>query len=113
MSNGLSEFTVRCTHAGYIGAVTHNLSSALTAAGAKANIAHDLAPSDANQTDDKVQGPCELVFYHSDVLASVSGMNDPAGNFVVELGSSTTNGGGYNPSDVETLIYDYDVSGGC
>jgi hypothetical protein len=25
----------------------------------------------------------------------------------------TNNGGGYNPADVESLLYDYDVSGGC
>lgn len=73
----------------------------------------DLAPNDAKQTDDKVSATCELVFYHSDLLASVSGMDDPAGNFVVELGSTTANGGGYKPSDVESLLYDYDVSGGC
>lgn len=109
----LHEFTTRCTQAGYIGSVTHNLGSPITAAQAKAAIPHDLGPSDSKPTDDKVSGACELVFFHSDALSTVARLDDPAGNFVVELGSTTANGGGYNASDVESLLYDYDVSGGC
>ncbi len=113
VNKDLHEFSTRCTQSGYVGSVTHNLGSPATADQAKASITHDLAPSDAKQTDDKVFGPCELVFYKSATLATVLGMNDPDGTFVVELGSTTNNGGGYNASDVESLLYDYDVSGGC
>lgn len=110
----LHEFSTRCTQSGYIGSVTHELGSSITATQAKSRIGSDgLAPRDATQTDDKVGPTCELVFYLSPSLASVAGMDDPAGTFVVELTSSTDNGGGYNPADVESLLYDYDVSGGC
>lgn len=109
----LNEFAPRCTQAGYIGSVTHYLGSPITAEQAKAAIPRDLGPSDSKQADDKVSGSCELVFYHSDTLATIAGLDDPAGNFVVELTSSTANGGGYAASDVESLLYDSDTSGGC
>jgi hypothetical protein len=113
INNGLHEFSPRCTQAGYIGAVTHYLGTRLTADQVKLSVTHDLAPPDAKQTDDKVQPKCELVFYQSAALAALAGVNDPGGTFLVELGSSTDNGGDYNPADVESLIYDYDTSGGC
>ena len=113
-NKGLHEFSPRCTQAGYVGSVQRYLGSPLTAAQVKAGIQRDgIAPLDATQIDDKTQGQCELVIYHSPSLASVAGLGDPAGNFVLELGSSTANGGAYNAADVEDLIYDYDVNGGC
>lgn len=113
-NEGLHEFSPRCTQAGYVGSVQRFLGSPVTAAQVKAGIQRDeIAPPDATQTDDKTLGQCELVIFHSPSLASVAGVDDPAGNFVLELGSSTANGGAYDASDVEDLIYDYDVSGGC
>jgi len=69
-----------------------------------------IAPPDAKQIVD-VPGnkefghACELVTYHSDLLARDTAADDPSGNFMLEL-LSPVDVVGFDPSRVDELIFD-------
>lgn len=71
-----------------------------------------IAPGDARFQSGKSPGACEIFYYRSDSIANDPGANDTAGTFLVELGSPTSVGH-WDPSNVNSLIYDLDESGGC
>ena len=71
-----------------------------------------IAPPDAQVQSEKTPGPCALLFYKSASIASDAGANDVAGTFLVEL-QNPASVAGWDPTNVASLIYDLDESGGC
>jgi hypothetical protein len=110
-NNGLPEFTAFCTSGGVVVSVAQNLDRAMTDARVKASlISLGIAPADSKFQSAKTPGPCRIFYYVSASIASDPGANDTAGTFGVWLQPP---GSTWDPSNVQTLIYDLDEEGGC
>lgn len=110
---GLPELTARCSTGGVIVSVHQNLSGVMSDAQVKASLVSlGIAPADAALQSVKTLSTCEIFFYQSASIGSDPGANDTAGTFLVELEPPATVSS-WDPSNVASLIYDLDESGGC
>jgi hypothetical protein len=113
VNDGLHELSARCSTGGVIVSVDQNFGVAMSAAQVKASlISLAIAPADSVFKSAQTFATCEIFFYVSASIAGDPGANDTAGTFLVELqppASVST----WNPSNVASLIYDLDESGGC
>jgi hypothetical protein len=111
-NNGLPELTAFCSTGGVVVSVTQNFNQSMTDSQVKASlISPGIAPADSQFQSAKTLGACEIFYYQSALISSDPGANDTAGTFLVELqppGSSA-----WDPTNVTTLVYDLDESGGC
>jgi hypothetical protein len=112
-NNGLHELSARCSAGGVIVSVDQNLDRSISDAQVKASISSfGIAPADSKFQSAQTPGTCEIFFYTSVSIASDPGANDTAGTFLVEL-ENPASVGGWDPTNVASLIYDLDESGGC
>jgi hypothetical protein len=111
-NDGLSQLSAFCSTGGVVVLVTQHLNQSVTDVEVKASLVSlGIAPADSQFQSAKTPGACEIFYYQSAAIASDSGANDSAGTFLVELqppGSSA-----WDPTNVTTLVYDLDESGGC
>src|SRR5439155_10289106 len=112
-NNGLHELSARCSAGGVIVSVDQNLDGSMSEAQVKTSLTSlGIAPTDAQFQSEKTPGARAILFYKSASIANDPGANDTAGTFLVELMNPATVPG-WDPSNVASLIYDLDESGGC
>jgi hypothetical protein len=111
-NDGLSQLSAFCSTGGVVVSVTQHLNQSVTDVQVKASlISLGIAPADSQFQSARTPGACEIFYYQSASIADDPGANDTAGTFLVELqppGSSA-----WDPTNVTTLVYDLDESGGC
>ncbi len=110
-NDGLPELTASCTPGDVVVFVTQNLAQPMSDAQVKASVLSlGIAPSDSQFQSKQTLKPCELFLYKSASLGAAPGTNDTDGTFVVDLIPPGTD---WDPTNVQTLIYDLDTSSGC